>query len=398
MSRRVVNLGRPIFLLSLTLLQLFFFGLPALEKFSKSGVGEEKMVEKGRSLRPPAVTLCPYRYNYNGWKKATEANGGITESMYQTWCEAANTTEEFEACIANETFSLDDAVLCASKGKLCLTKQTGHGQNLTSSEFWSWDVTAALDGRCYTLDFDQQIGMDLEYDLLMIQLNKSLSYYLFLHSPDLNLITYNSLTMPIYQGIVDFKQIGNKLCTFMMKLIRHEKINQASSGCNPEPGYSFNGCIKGRLSDIVRCKLPWDKLTTGFYAQPTFSIFSSWIVIYLGYDVCSTKDQFDHFESRYLKLATRDQAYIEESTGCLLPCTYHEYSVETIDHKDINTFGIVVAYGAVSTTVLKEYFIYPFQSLVSDFGGTLGLFVGFSFSMLWEYLKLFTTCASHAIK
>ena len=121
-------------------------------------------------------------------------------------------------------------------------------------------------------------------------------------------------------------------------------------------------------------------------------------MVFLGHNDCSTKEQFDHFEGQYLKLATRDMEYIEERTGCLLPCTFHEYSVETIDHKDINTFGIVVAYGAVSTTVLKEYFIYPFESLVSDFGGTLGLFVGFSFSMLWDHLKLFTTCVTHSTK
>ena len=113
-----------------------------------------------------------------------------------------------------------------------------------------------------------------------------------------------------------------------------------------------------------------------------------------GHTICSTKAQFDIYESLYLSLATRDQEHIEESTGCLLPCTYHEYSVERIDHKDFNTFGIVVAYGTVSTTILKEYFIYPFESLVSDFGGTLGLFVGFSFSMLWDYIKLFTTCVT----
>ena len=155
--------------------------------------------------------------------------------MFQTYCETANTTRGFEECVSNATFSLDDAVICASKGKLCLTRQTG--ENLTGSEFWSWDVTAALDGRCHTLDFERKIGMDLESDLLMIQLNRNLTYYLFLHSPDLNLITYNSMTMPIYQGIVDFGQIGNKLCTFMMKLIRHERINRPTTACNPEPGY-----------------------------------------------------------------------------------------------------------------------------------------------------------------
>ena len=104
----------------------------------------------------------------------------------------------------------------------------------------------AHNGQFYTYDFDEEIGLNLESDLLVIQLNKNLTYYLFLHSPDLNLITYNSMTMPIYQGIVDFDQIGNKLCTFMMKLIRHEMINWPLSTCNPEPGYR-----------VVKCNIYW---------------------------------------------------------------------------------------------------------------------------------------------
>ena len=248
--KRVANVARPIF-------PAVFFGLPALQKFFKSGVGEERVVEKGRSLRPPALTLCPFRHNYNGWKGATEANGGRTKSIYETWCETANTTEGFEVCVANKTFSLDDAFFSASKGKLCLTKQTS--ENLTGSEFWSWDVTATLNGQCYTYDFDEEIGLNLESDLLVIQLNKNLTYYLFLHSPDLNLITYNSMTMPIYQGIVDFDLIGNKLCTFMMKLIRHEMINWPLSTCNPEPGYRVAKCniywryISVEIQEIYIC-------------------------------------------------------------------------------------------------------------------------------------------------
>ena len=109
------------------------------------------------------------------------------------------------------------------------------------------------------MDFDQEIEMNLEGDLLVIQLNKNLTYYLFLHSPDLNLITYNSMTMPIYQGIVDFDRIGNKLCTFMMKLIRHEMINWPLSTCNPEPGYRVAKCniywryISVEIQEIYIC-------------------------------------------------------------------------------------------------------------------------------------------------
>jgi hypothetical protein len=39
------------------------------------------------------------------------------------------------------------------------------------------------------------------------------------------------------------------------------------------------------------------------------------------------------------------------------------------------------------TRVETEQLIYPLSSLVAEFGGTLGLFLGFSFMALWDGLK-----------
>ena len=44
---------------------------------------------------------------------------------------------------------------------------------------------------------------------------------------------------------------------------------------------------------------------------------------------------------------------------------------------------------AKKTTIKTEQLIYPVTSLVADFGGTLGLFLGFSFISIWDNLALF---------
>ena len=106
-----------------------------------------------------------------------------------------------------------------------------------------------------------------------------------------------------------------------------------------------------------------------------------------GHNPCSEKHQFEHFEHLHLQLAVKDQAHVQETTGCFLPCTYTEYKVAAREKKDFGRFGLLLSYGWTRTTVLREFYIYDFPTLVSDFGGSLGLFVGFSFFMLWNFCK-----------
>ena len=47
---------------------------------------------------------------------------------------------------------------------------------------------------------------------------------------------------------------------------------------------------------------------------------------------------------------------------------------------------------SVATRVEREELIYPFSSLVAEFGGTLGLFLGFSFLGLWDELHSVRKC------
>ena len=43
---------------------------------------------------------------------------------------------------------------------------------------------------------------------------------------------------------------------------------------------------------------------------------------------------------------------------------------------------------SASLIVEKEELIFPLSSLVAEFGGTLGLFLGFSFMTLWDHIQL----------
>ena len=110
--------------------------------------------------------------------------------------------------------------------------------------------------------------------------------------------------------------------------------------------------------------------------------------------LCATIDQFSQFERLYESISDTALHYIEEASGCFKPCFYKEYRLAgTIPNTDpldgfYSFFGLW--YVSTEVTVEKESLVYPLPSLVADFGGTLGLFLGFSFMMLWDGVMLAT--------
>ena len=254
---KLLPVARCAFTLALAISQFIFFGVPALEKYSNAVVGEAKIIEKdlGDGLRPPAITLCPFKYNYQGWKNATKKDKDMDDQSYNRWCKSANSTADFEKCIEENTFGLNDSVILAQKGL--------EGENITDPEFWTSDVSQSLCGRCHTLDLDVKLGINALSDGIILNLNSELTYTIFIHEPYFYRFAFNSVAMPGVQRILSSEEIGTKYLGLSLKLVRQERLNRAENPCNPEVGYKFSTCIKQSLSDTIGCKLPWDKHTQG---------------------------------------------------------------------------------------------------------------------------------------
>ena len=90
---------------------------------------------------------------------------------------------------------------------------------------------------------------------------------------------------------------------------------------------------------------------------------------------------------------------IMKLTGCLSPCTYKEYKFVNTNRKEYTTVNAIqypeksmaFCLWSVSpnTLVEEESLVYSFESWLSEFGGSLGLFLGFSFMTIWEGIKTF---------
>ena len=86
-------------------------------------------------------------------------------------------------------------------------------------------------------------------------------------------------------------------------------------------------------------------------------------------------------------------------TGCLPPCKYTEFSLPypPVGASD-NFTSFSLKFAKSSLILKKEVLVYPLTSLVAEFGGTLGLFVGFSFIMFWDSAEFLIKYVTNILK
>ena len=65
------------------------------------------------------------------------------------------------------------------------------------------------------------------------------------------------------------------------------------------------------------------------------------------------------------------------------------------EEMEVPKFGFQLKFAKTEIILEKETLLYEFESFVSEFGGALGLFLGFSFSASWDALVMIITNVSY---
>ena len=159
-----------------------------------------------------------------------------------------------------------------------------------------------------------------------------------------------------------------------------EELDLPEDPCNTDPDYNFQACVRESLSSQVGCRTKWDRWS------------------HKDIPLCTEMEQFNNYENLYDIIYERSLKTISKLTKCSKPCFYRRYSF--LGDAKISVWPskpreLSVAFWSVSNDTMKERekLIYPLASLVAEFGGTLGLYLGFSFMVIWdESVKVYTKC------
>ena len=110
-------------------------------------------------------------------------------------------------------------------------------------------------------------------------------------------------------------------------------------------------------------------------------------------EVCSSVSDIFRYINHENQIRNYEQELIFQRTGCSKPCKFKEYLPAGITSKvqNLTYFDLKGKYClnfVLASTVLEtktESYVYPGISFVSEIGGSLGLFVGFSFLTIYDW-------------
>ena len=244
------------------------------------------------SLVPPAITVCPWAGDFVGWK-------GETELMWflRDVCGAPQTFEELQRCVAEKSYGLNETV--DVEGWTGVVTSDVTKIKPTHPSHWNSTLTTTLMGMCHTMVYPEPIDKSSKFVLTMKD-----DFLIFLHDPNFFLLKSDNFFVPY---LTLNKPAGKG---YRLKTVTKKRMNRAGRfDCQPDSSYNFGTCVKSSVAKSTGCNSPWSD-------QSVSSL-----------PICNTTKQLSDYEALFTKILFADQPELQNLTGCLVPCTYQDYSL-----------------------------------------------------------------------
>ena len=235
---------------------LYFFGVPAVQKFLDKKVLVVKSRRDTKGTPAPAVTIVMRNdETQSGWKEKGQLGSA---GFVQPLCSDANTTKSFASCIQKNTYN---------KSELIKSVMIGSAENNGSSKVgdhnWKEDFTHIYAGRIYTLDYNFKLkASSVSESALKTSLytNVKYEYEIYIHDPSFFYITRNEESgHPNLRIPINLERKGSFM--FSIALTEVAELNVPDDPCNEDPKYNFRRCLKESFLRKVGCKTNWDEGT-----------------------------------------------------------------------------------------------------------------------------------------
>ena len=245
-------------------------------------------------------------------------------------------------------------------------------ESLMAPELWREEFTEPKYGRAYTMYYPHPRGSDWYNDSIFLHVNTSdnLTRRIFVHDPNFFVLNVNPLGLPTkYLNLVPH----SGMAYYSLALREHRKMNTPNNPCVEDPDYSFTTCVKESLTRNAGCRQMSDTLSD--QSRP----------------VCSMLKQYKALVRDFWYIWDAPLEKITTKTSCNIPCRYKEYSI--LDGPVVSSdpshfyYSVDLWFASTDMTVLSQIPVYPWTSLLAEFGGTFSLFFGLSMMTLWDGLE-----------
>ena len=190
--------------------------------------------------------------------------------------------------------------------------------------------------------------------------------------------SYGGDFLPHY--VVNTEHLRGSHYQYEISRIGLRLIDQRDEPCTDEEVH-FDSCIDDYISSQMNCKLPWKSRN-----------------ISLELSLCSNPEQYELFWNLSMTLLKSSEGDISRLTDCKPSCNRKEFSsrllaVKKAGSDESSPLNLQFHYASNRMTIKEQYYTYDFYNLIADFGGYLGLLLGYSvLSFVDTLMILITKC------